>query len=153
MADDEKEDMNEYLLRERARYKKELEKEDQRLWDGVDMQRKAYDVRYGLKAQKPKDHDIPPHIMASAHISTAMQGSIVPGIANPNVRRSRVVLDTGRTIVSEPFASFQGAIPKGLGDRNTDELLQSALKRYLAKGDMELKSRLQFNDRPQRGLA
>ena len=138
---------------ERRRYLKELQKSDQRLWDSIDMMRKAQDVTYGFKRETNKTFDVSPHIIASAHISTALQGSVVPGTVDPNVRAGRIVLDNGVTIKQEPFNSFTGPPPPGIGDKNTDELLQSALKRYLMKGEVQLREQLTFNDRIRRGDA
>ena len=75
------------FLRERLRYLGALQKEDQRLWDPDEMLLKAYDVTYGLKAEKGKTFDVPQHIIAAAHISTAMQGSIYPGEVDTSLRR------------------------------------------------------------------
>ena len=72
-------DPMELRLRERARYLTALQKYDQRLYDPTDMLIKARDITYGIKPERNAQYDLPPHIIASAHISTAMQGSIVPG--------------------------------------------------------------------------
>lgn len=152
MADDEKIDPVELRLAERRRYLTALQKFDQRLWDPVDMMRKQQDITYGIKAEKDKQFDIPPHIIASAHISTAMQGSIVPGTLDPNVRSGRIYLDTeaGRILGQERFIA-RSKVPPGIGDANTDELLQKALRQYLTKGELETRDALTFNDRMWRG--
>jgi hypothetical protein len=113
---------------------------------------KSYDVTYGLKAEKGKTFDIPQHIIASAHISTAMQGSIVPGEIDTSLRPGKTILSSGNSVRQERFASHPQKIPPGLGDKNTDELLQQALQNYLVKGELETKSALEFSmDRPGRG--
>ena len=140
-------------LRERRRYLGALQKEDQRLWDPDEMLLKAYDVTYGLKPEKGKSYDVPQHIIASAHISTAMQGSIVPGEVDPSLHSGRTVLSSGNTVRRQRFTNPNAQkIPPGLGDKNTDELLQQALKTYLVKGELQTKSALEFSmDRPGRG--
>jgi hypothetical protein len=152
-VDDEKQDPVELRLAERRRYLTALQKYDQRLWDPVDMMRKSYDITYGIKAEKDKQFDLPPHIILSAHISTAMQGSIVPGTLDPNIRAGKVVLEhaTGKQLGQEPFNSFSGPIAPGIGDANTDELLQKVLKQYLQKGELQTREALTFNDRMWRG--
>ena len=55
--------------------------EDQRLWDATDMMRKAVDVTYGVKPERNGSYDVSPHVISSAHVSTAVQGDIVPGEA------------------------------------------------------------------------
>ena len=151
-ADDEKFDPVELRLAERNRYLTALQKFDQRLWDPVDIMRKQQDITYGIKPEKDKQFDLPSHIIISAHISTAMQGSIVPGVLDPTVRPGKVQLehDQGRVLGQEPFTS-QAKVPQGLGDKNTDELLQKALKTYLTKGELQTRSALTFNDRAWRG--
>ena len=152
LVDDEKIDPVELRLAERRRYLTALQKFDQRLWDPVDMLRKGADLTYGIKPEKDKQFDLPPHVIINAHISTAMQGSIVPGTLDPNIRAGKIVLESsqGRTIGQEPFNS-QGRVPPGLGDANTDELLQKALTQYLTKGELETKAAITFNDRMWRG--
>ena len=142
----------ELRLAERRRYLTALQKFDQRLWDPVDMMRKKQDITYGIKQEKDNQFDLPPHIIINAHISTAMQGSIVPGVLEKNVRAGRIVLESaqGRSLGQEPFNS-QGKVPPGLGDANTDELLQKALRQYLTKGELETRDALTFNDRAWRG--
>ena len=152
-VDDEKQDPMELRLAERRRYLTALQKYDQRLWDPVDMMRKSYDITYGIKPEKDKSFDLPPHIILSAHISTAMQGSIVPGTVDPTIRAGKVVLEnaTGRALGQEPFNSFSGPIQPGIGDANTGELLQKALKQYLQKGELQTREALTYNDRSWRG--
>ena len=152
-VDDEKMDPVELRLAERRRYLTALQKYDQRLWDPVDIMRKSYDITYGIKAEKDKQFDLPPHIILSAHISTAMQGSIVPGTLDPKIRAGKIVLEnaSGKSLGQEPFNTFAGKIPPGIGDANTDQLLQSALKQYLQKGEMQTREALTFNDRMWRG--
>lgn len=137
--------------RERMRWRGALQMEDQRLWDATDMMRKASDVTYGFKPEKGGSLDIAPHIISSAHISTAMQGDIVPGTVDQSLRSGAIVLSNGNTLRQTPFTSMQKVQP-GIGDKNTDQLLQNALKQYLTKGELELKSALTFNDRPGRGV-
>lgn len=151
-ADDEKFDPVELRLAERRRYLTAVQKFDQRLYDPVDMMRKAADITYGIKPESNKQFDLPAHVIINAHISTAMQGSIVPGVLEPGVRAGRIVLEStqGRTLGQEPFNS-QGKVPPGMGDANTDELLQKALKQYLTKGELETRDALTFNDRAWRG--
>ena len=151
-ADDEKFDPVELRLAERRRYLTALQKFDQRLYDPVDMMRKAADITYGIKPEKNKQFDLPAHVIINAHISTAMQGSIVPGVLEPGVRAGRIVLESarGRSLGQEPFNS-QNKVPPGIGDANTDELLQKALKQYLTKGELETRDALTFNDRAWRG--
>jgi hypothetical protein len=153
LVDDEKQNPMELRLAERRRYLTALQKYDQRLWDPVDMMRKQVDLTYGIKPEKDKQFDLPPHIILSAHISTAMQGSIVPGTLDPTIRSGKVVLEntTGRALGQEPFNSVSGPIPPGIGDANTDQLLQKALKQYLQKGEMQTREALTFNDRMWRG--
>ena len=115
-------------LAERSRYLGALQKEDQRIWDPDEMLLKAYDVTYGLKAERGKTFDIPQHIIASAHISTAMQGSIVPGEVDTSLRPGKTILSSGNSVRQQRFASHPQKIPPGLGDKNTDELLQQALQ-------------------------
>jgi hypothetical protein len=138
--------------RERLRWMSAIQKEDQRLWDATDMMRKAQNVTYGIKPEKNGRFDISPHIIASAHISTAMQGSIFPGVPDPSIRGGKVVLASGNTIKKAPFNSFGSQPAAGVGDRNTDDMLQQALRQYLSKGDLELRNALTFNDRPGRGV-
>ena len=151
-ADDEKFDPVELRLAERARYLTALQKFDQRLYDPVDMMRKARDLTYGVKQEKDKQFDLPAAVIINAHVSQAMQGSIVPGVLEPNVRPGRIVLEStqGRKLGQEPF-NAQGKVPPGIGDANTDELLQKALKQYLTKGELETRDALTFNDRSWRG--
>ena len=137
---------------ERLRWRGAIQKEDQRLWDATDMMRKAANFNYGIKPQKDGSFDIPPHIISSAHISTAMQGSIYPGTVDPTLRSGRVVLANGNTVKRQQFNATQRPVPPGLGDRNTDQLLQTALRQYLTKGELELRNALTFNDRPGRGV-
>ena len=145
-------DIDAQFLRERRRYLGALQKEDQRLWDPDEMLMKSYDVTYGLKPEKGISFDIPQHIIASAHISTAMQGSIYPGEIDRTLRPGSSILSSGSQVKRKPFNSLPQAIPQGLGDKNTDEMLQTALKQYLTKGELERKSALEFSmDRPGRG--
>ena len=137
--------------RERLRWRGALQKEDQRLWDATDMMRKAANITYGIKPEKSGSYDIPAHVIVSAHISTAMQGSIFPGQVDPTIRGGSVVLANGDTVQHTPFTSTQ-RVPPGIGDKNTDQLLQTALKQYLTRGELELRSALTFNDRPGRGV-
>ena len=140
------------FLRERQRYLGALQKEDQRLWDPDEMLMKSYDVTYGLKAEKGITFDIPQHIIAAAHISTAMQGSIYPGEVDTSLRAGSSILSSGPQVKRQAFNSLPQAIPTGLGDKNTDAMLQTALKQYLTKGELERKSALEFSvDRPGRG--
>ena len=143
----------ELRLRERARYLTALQKYDQRLWDATDMMIKSEDITYGIKPERNAQYDIPPHIIASAHISTAMQGSIVPGVLEPGIRAGPILLENteGRRIAqSEPFVAKTNVTP-GLGDANTDQLLQKALKQYLTKGEEQTRAAITFNDRAWRG--
>ena len=82
-----------------------------------------------------------------------MQGSIVPGTLDPKIRAGKIVLEnaSGKSLGQEPFNTFAGKIPPGIGDANTDQLLQSALKQYLQKGEMQTREALTFNDRMWRG--
>ena len=138
--------------RERRRWRSVLQSEDQRLWDATDMMRKAADVTYKVKPEKNGRLDIPAQIIINAHISTAMQGSIYPGVPDPNIRSGRVVLTSGTTVRKQPFNSLSDPVPPGLGDKNTDQMLQQALRQYLTKGELELRNALTFNDRPGRGV-
>lgn len=138
--------------RERLRWRGALQQEDQRLWDATDMLRKAANITYGMKPEKGGGYDIPPHVIVSAHISTAMQGSIFPGQVDSSIRAGPVVLANGDTVRQTPFTSTQRQVPPGIGDKNTDQLLQTALKNYLTRGELELRSALTFNDRPGRGV-
>ena len=145
-------DIDARFLRERRRYLGALQKEDQRLWDPDEMLMKAHDVTYGLKPEKGITFDMPQHIIASAHISTAMQGSIYPGEPDRTLRPGTIVLSSGNQVKRQAFNSLPQTIPQGLGDKNTDEMLQTALKQYLTKGELEKKSALEFSvDRPGRG--
>mgnify|MGYP000020533768 FL=1 len=140
------------FLRERLRYLGALQKEDQRLWDPDEMLLKAYDVTYGLKAEKGKTFDVPQHIIAAAHISTAMQGSIYPGEVDTSLHRGSTVLSKGSQVKQQRFNSHPMQVPPGLGDKNTDEMLQQALRQFLVKGELQTKSALEFSmDRPGRG--
>ena len=152
MEDDEKIDPIEMRLRERRRYLTALQKFDQRLWDPIDMMRKQQDITYGIKPERNKQFDLPPFVVTNAHISLAMQGSIVPGTLDPTVRSGRIYLDTeaGRILGQERFIA-RSKIPPGIGDANTDELLQKALRQYLTKGELETRAALTFNDRMWRG--
>ena len=143
----------EMRLRERARYLTALQKYDQRLWDPTDMMLKSHDITYGIKPERNAQYDLPPHIIASAHISTAMQGSIVPGVLEPGIRAGTIMLENteGRRLAqSEPFVGQQ-KVPQGIGDKNTDQLLQKALKQYLTKGEEQTRAAITFNDRAWRG--
>ena len=136
---------------ERSRYKKSWADEDQRLWGPEEMMRKAYDVTFGLVPKGEPRFDIPPGIIASAHISTAMQGRTQPGQVDPKIRSLGVFVEGNKTR-RQPFTAPGVQIPKGLGDMNTDELLQKALTEHLTKGTLEQKSALEFStDRPWRG--
>ena len=137
--------------RERLRWRAAIQMEDQRLWDATDMMRKAVDVTYGVKPERNGSYDVSPHVISSAHISTAVQGDIVPGEVDGSVRSGAVLLDNGDTVRRERFSSMQN-IPQGIGDKNTDALLQQALRQYLTRGELELRSPLTFNDRPGRGV-
>ena len=137
--------------RERRRYNKVWADEDQRLWGPEEMLRKAYDFSFGIKPKREKTTDIPAGIIASAHISTAMQGSIFPGKVDPT-KRSLGVYIMGAPERRRPFTTKGIPLPKGMGDMNTDELLQQALHEHLTKGELEKKSALEFSsDRPWRG--
>ena len=142
----------ELRLAERRRYLTALQKFDQRLWDPVDMMRKQQDVTYGVQQQKGNQFDLPQVVIVNAHISLAMQCSIVPGTLDPNVRRGKIQLEhqQGRILGQEPFTA-QGKVSGGLGDANTDDMLHKALKQYLTKGELETRSALTFNDRAWRG--
>ena len=143
----------ELRLRERARYLTALQKYDQRLWDPTDMLIKSRDITYGIKPERNQQYDLPPHIIASAHISTAMQGSIVPGVLEPGIRAGTIMLENteGRRLAqSEPFVARTSMQP-GIGDANTDQLLQKALKQYLTKGEEQTRAAITFNDRAWRG--
>ena len=136
---------------ERQRYKRTWADEDQRLWGPEEMMRKAVDVTFGMVPKGEKRFDIPLGIIASAHISTAMQGSTVPGQVDPKVR-SMGVFVAGAKSRRQPFTAPGIQLPKGMGDMNTDELLQKALTQHLTKGSLEQKSALEFStDRPWRG--
>ena len=111
---------------ERKRYKKSWAAEDQRLWGPDEMMRKAVDVTFGLVPKGEKRFDIPPGIIASAHISTAMQGSTQPGEVDPKIRSLGIFVQ-GKENRRQPFTAPGLQIPKGMGDMNTDELLQKAL--------------------------
>ena len=137
--------------RERSRYNKVLESEDQRLWGPEEMMRKAYNPTFGIRPKGEKTFDIPPGIIASAHLSTAMQGSIFPGKVDPRVRSMGVFVE-GVRARRRPFTTKGIPVPKGMGDMNTDELLQRALREHLTKGELQKKSALEFSsDRPWRG--
>ena len=136
---------------ERARYKKSWADEDQRLWGPDETMRKAYDVTFGLVPKGEPRFDLPPGIIASAHISTAMQGKTQPGTRDPKVRSLGVFVQ-GVQSRRQPFTAPGVPIPKGMGDMNTDELLQKALTEHLTKGQLEQRSALEFStDRPWRG--
>ena len=136
---------------ERRRYNKVWADEDQRLWGPDEIMRKAYDISFGMKPKGEKTFDLPPGIIASAHISTAMQGSIFPGKVDPQKRSIGVFIEGARA-KRRPFTTRGIPIPKGLGDMNTDELLQKALSEHLTKGVLEKRSALEFSsDRPWRG--
>ena len=63
-----------------------------------------------------------------------------------------MVLSKGVQVKQQGFNSHPMQIPPGLGDKNTDEMLQQALRQYLVKGELETKSALEFSmDRPGRG--
>ena len=137
--------------RERSRYNKVLESEDQRLWGPEEIMRKQYNPTYGLRPKGEKTFDIPPGIIASAHISTAMQGSIFPGKVDPRVRSLGGLVE-GVRARRRPFTTKGIPVPKGMGDMNTDQLLQRALREHLTKGELQKKSALEFSsDRPWRG--
>ena len=143
----------EMRLRERSRYLTALQKYDQRLWDPTDMMLKSQDITYGIKPERNAQYDLPPHIIASAHISTAMQGSIVPGVMEPGIRAGTIMLENteGRRLAqSEPFVARTNVQP-GIGDANTDQMLQKALKQYLTKGEDQTRAAITFNDRSWRG--
>jgi hypothetical protein len=142
---------DEAFERERRRYNKVLEAEDQRLWGPDEIMRKAYDITYGMKPKGEKTFDLPPGIIKNAHISTAMQGSIFPGKVDPKVR-SIGVFSRGQPVSRNPFTTKGVPLPKGMGDMNTDELLQKALREHLTKGELQKRSALEFSsDRPWRG--
>ena len=137
--------------RERKRYKKSWADEDQRLWGADEMMRKAVDVTFGMVPKGEKRFDIPLGIIASAHISTAMQGSTQPGQVVPKIRSLGVFVQ-GVESKRQPFTAPGLKIPQGLGDMNTDELLQKALTEHLTRGELQKKSALEFStDRPWRG--
>jgi len=136
---------------ERKRYKKSWAAEDQRLWGPDEMMRKAVDVTFGMVPKGEKRFDIPPGIIASAHISTAMQGSTQPGEVVPKIRSLGIFVQ-GKEKRRQPFTAPGLQIPKGMGDMNTDELLQKALTEHLTRGELQKKSALEFStDRPWRG--
>ena len=136
---------------ERSRYKKTWADQDQRLWGPDEMMRKAVDITFGQVPKGEKRFDIPLGIIASAHISTAMQGRTQPGDVDPKIRSLGVFVQ-GVVSKRQPFTSSGIKIPKGVGDMNTDELLQKALTEHLTRGELEKKSALEFStDRPWRG--
>jgi len=143
----------ELRLQERARYLTALQKYDQRLWDPTDQLLKAEDITYGINPERNKQYDLSPHLIMSAHISTAMQGSIVPGVLEPGIRAGPIMLENTegqRLAQSEPFVARQKVTP-GIGDANTDQMLQKALKQYLTKGEEQTRAAITFNDRAWRG--
>ena len=136
---------------ERSRYKKTWADQDQRLWGPDEMMRKAVDITFGQVPKGEKRFDIPLGIIASAHISTAMQGSTQPGQVDPKIRSLGVFVQ-GVESKRQPFTAPGLKIPQGLGDMNTDELLQKALTEHLTRGELQKKSALEFStDRPWRG--
>lgn len=164
---------------ERRRYLKKMgEQEGLKKFSPEQAVRQGVDVVPHATVQPPQGPrpDIPPGIISSAHISTAMQGSTYPGFLDTRFRAKKRQLYPGKLIrraldytrypnardtVSvgerpgvEPSRRFSGmAEPRpGLGDANTDELLQRALKSYLMKGELQEKNLLEFSrDRPWRG--
>ena len=146
---------------------------EQAVKHGVDMVPHAT-----IQPQEGPRPDIPPGIITGAHISTAQQGSTYPGFKDPRfvsrrrqlypwhyIKRAldttmypnaKVDLKVGETQVRDPTRPFVAAgiqEPRpGIGDANTDELLQQALKSYLMKGELHEKNLLEFSrDRPWRG--
>ena len=80
-----------------------------------------------------------------------MQGSTQPGQVDPKIRSLGVFVQ-GVESKRQPFTAPGLKIPQGLGDMNTDELLQKALTEHLTRGELQKKSALEFStDRPWRG--
>ena len=71
----------------------------------------------------------------------------------PNAKENILVGERLQTDPARPFVSAGIPAPRpGLGDANTDELLQRALKGYLQKGELAEKNLLEFSrDRRWRG--
>ena len=89
---------------ERSRYKKTWADQDQRLWGPDEMMRKAVDITFGQVPKGEKRFDIPLGIIASAHISTAMQGRTQPGDVDPKIRSLGVFVQ-GVVSKRQPFTS------------------------------------------------
>ena len=165
---------------ERRRYLKKMsEQEGLKKFSPEQAVREGVDVVPHKTVQPPQGPrpDIPPGIISSAHISTAMQGSTYPGFLDTRFRAKKRQLYPWKLIrraldytrypnvkdtVSIGDRDLEGARPfvtgtipgprAGLGDANTDELLQRALKSYLMKGELQEKNLLEFSrDRPWRG--